>query len=109
PAMLEAGPLFDPRVLRTKAREKRSAWHLRGEKALVPLGESARFFVVSAAVKDRGRQLFVVEREREGVTVTPAPAMGLRGAGLCTVSFDVELPAEARLGGDAEPVKGAGA
>lgn len=107
PAMLEAGPLFDPRALRTTAREKRGGWQLRGEKALVPLGESARFFVVSAAVKDRGRQLFVVERER--VTVTPAPAMGLRSAGLCTVSFDVELPAEARLGGDAEPVKGAGA
>ncbi len=100
PAMLERHPLFDPRHPETRLTGQRKALRLRGEKALVPLGRSARFFVVSAELDGRAR-LVAVEHDRPGVSIEPEPAMGLRAADLCTVRFDdVELPREALLGED---------
>ncbi len=98
PAFLERSARFDPQRPATRARKRRKGYRLRGEKALVALGRSARFFVVWAEL-DGAPRLFAVERDRPGVEVAPEPAMGMRAADLCTVRFDdVELPAEALLG-----------
>jgi alkylation response protein AidB-like acyl-CoA dehydrogenase len=99
PAMLEPAPLFDPHALATRAKASRKTFHITGEKTIVPLGRSARFFVVSAMIGSAPR-LFVVERDRPGVVVKSEPTMGLRGADPCTLELDVEVPREALLGGD---------
>ena len=99
-ALLERRPLFDPRRMATRAKRVGVGYRIRGEKALVPLGRSARFFLVSARLDDTPR-LFVVERDRAGVVARSEPAMGLRGADPCTLSLDgVEVPGDALLGGD---------
>lgn len=99
-ALLERRPLFDPRAPATRARKKGDGYRLRGTKALVPLGRSARFFLVSAELPGDGPRLFAVERDRPGVEVRSEPAMGLRAADLCTLRLDdVEVPAEALVGG----------
>ncbi|HJL18537.1 MAG TPA: acyl-CoA dehydrogenase family protein [Sandaracinaceae bacterium LLY-WYZ-13_1] len=99
PALLERRPLFDPRAPTTRAARKGGGYRLRGAKALVPLGRSARFFLVSATVRDEGPRLFVVERDRPGLTIESEPAMGLRAADPCSLSLDdVEVGPEAKLG-----------
>lgn len=97
PALLEPAPLFDPHALSVRAKASRKSFHIIGEKTLVPLGRSARFFVVSAMFANAPR-LFVVERDRPGVTVRSEPTMGLRGADPCALELDVEVPREAMLG-----------
>ncbi|MBX3273436.1 MAG: acyl-CoA dehydrogenase family protein [Sandaracinaceae bacterium] len=97
-ALLEPRPLFDPRRPSTRARRLGDVYRLRGEKSLVILAERARFFLVSAKLGKETR-LFVVERDRPGVSVRPEPTMGLRGAGLGRLELsDVEVPAGALLG-----------
>ncbi|MCB9594536.1 MAG: acyl-CoA dehydrogenase family protein [Sandaracinaceae bacterium] len=97
-ALLEPRPLFDPRKPATKAKKIGGEYRLRGEKSMVILGQSARFFLVSAMV-DKDARLFVVERDRDGLTIEPEPTMGLRGANLCRLRLrDVEVPASAMLG-----------
>lgn len=98
-ALLEPRPLFDPQKPKTKARKLGDVFRLRGEKSLVLLGESARFFLVSARLGKETR-VFVVERDRPGLAVEREPTMGLRGANPCRLKLDdVEVPASALLGG----------
>jgi len=100
-AVAEARPAFDPRELRTRARKVDDGFVLSGEKALVPLADSAELFLVAADLMGHGPQLFLVEAQAEGVSVKPEPGMGLRAAGLGSVRFDdVTLPAAALLGED---------
>ncbi len=100
-AVHEPSALFDPRELRTRAVPQRSGFELTGEKSLVPLGRSARLFVVAAEVPGAGPRLFLVERASKGVSTEPEPTMGLRSAGLCRVRFDgVQLSRDALLGGE---------
>ncbi|MCA9604879.1 MAG: acyl-CoA dehydrogenase family protein [Myxococcales bacterium] len=97
-ALLEPRPLFDPRKPTTRARKLGSAYELRGEKSLVLLGETARFFLVSAKVGKTTR-VFVVERDRPGVEIVPEPTMGLRAANPCRLKLhDVRLDEGAMLG-----------
>ncbi|RZO56028.1 MAG: acyl-CoA dehydrogenase [Sandaracinaceae bacterium] len=100
PALLEARPLFDPRAPEAKAKSLRRGFRLKGRKAFVPLGRRAAFFLVSATLPGRGPRLFLVEADRPGVIVYPEPAMGLRGADLCSLRLDVEVPDDALIGGD---------
>jgi alkylation response protein AidB-like acyl-CoA dehydrogenase len=77
-------------------------WALWGDKALVPLADRARFFVVAAEVRGAGPRLFLVDRETPGLTVTSDPAMGVRGAGLGRLHFEgARLDADALLGTNA--------
>jgi alkylation response protein AidB-like acyl-CoA dehydrogenase len=101
PALLERRPLFDPREPATRAKKKGGGYHLQGTKALVPLGRSARFFLVSAELAHAGPRLFLVERDQPGVHVRSEPAMGLRAADLCTLRLDdAEVPKDALVGGE---------
>ncbi len=102
-AVLEPQPLFDPRALRTTARETADGFVLNGTKALVPRGAEAELLIVAAELEGRGPALFLVESGTPGITVGPEPAMGLRAAATATLDFgDVALPAGALLG-DADP------
>lgn len=98
-AILEPHPLFDPRVLRTRARSDGSGFVLHGEKALVPLAETAEVLLVAADLLGAGPRIFLVERDAPGLEIAPEPAMGVRAASLGRVKLTgVRLPSEALLG-----------
>jgi alkylation response protein AidB-like acyl-CoA dehydrogenase len=100
-AVHEPRPFFDPMELRTRAVPQKGGFHLTGEKTLVPLGRTARLFLVAAEVPGAGPRLFLVERGLRGLSTEPMPTMGLRSAGLCRLRFDrVELGRDALLGGE---------
>jgi alkylation response protein AidB-like acyl-CoA dehydrogenase len=100
-AVHEPRPLFDPMDLRARAVPQRGGFELTGEKTLVPLGRTARLFVVAADVPGAGPRLFLVERGRKGLSTEPEPTMGLRSAGLCRLRLErVELGRDALLGGE---------
>ena len=99
-ALAEPRPLFDPALLRTRARPTPDGFVLYGKKALVPLAETAEVFLVSADLLGKGPQLFLVERGTPGVTVKPEPSMGVRAAALGTLELnEVALSEKALLGG----------
>ncbi|MFI5308172.1 MAG: acyl-CoA dehydrogenase family protein [Polyangiales bacterium] len=100
-AMAEARPAFDPRELRTRARKLDDGFVLSGEKALVPLADSAELLLVAADLMGHGPQLFLIETQTKGVSVKREPSMGVRAASLGRVRFDdVALPSAALLGED---------
>ncbi len=100
-ALLEPEPLFDPGQMRTGAVRKDGGYRLYGTKCMVPLGESAELFIVAANTMGLGTRLYIVEQGVDGLTVEREPTMGLRGAGLCRLTFDgVEVSSDAML---AEP------
>jgi alkylation response protein AidB-like acyl-CoA dehydrogenase len=100
-ALLEPKPRFDPMSPKAGAvRSKEGGWELYGDKALVPLAERATFFLVAADVRGTGTRLFVVDRGAPGLTITPDPAMGVRGAGLGRLHMKgVRVGDDALLGG----------
>ena len=99
-ALSEAGPRFDPFNLACTAEPHRNGYSLSGTKTLVPLAQDAALYLVAAQVPDLGPRLFLVERESNGITPRPQPAMGLRAAGLGQLQFaDLLLPEHALLGG----------
>jgi alkylation response protein AidB-like acyl-CoA dehydrogenase len=102
-ALLEPKPLFDPMSPHAGAvRSREGGWELYGEKALVPLASRAAFFLVAADVRGTGSRLFVVERSAAGLTVTPDPAMGVRGADLGRLRMQgVRVSDDALIGGAA--------
>jgi alkylation response protein AidB-like acyl-CoA dehydrogenase len=81
-------------------RSREGGWELYGDKALVPLAARAAFFLVVADVKGMGSRLFVVERSAAGLTISPDPAMGVRGAGLGRLHLQgVRVGDDALVGG----------
>jgi alkylation response protein AidB-like acyl-CoA dehydrogenase len=98
-AVAEPRPLFDPNELRTRATIDGDGFLIRGEKALVPLAQSAELFLVGASLVGKGPRMFVVERGTQGVQVMADPALGARAAGLSRVVLDdVRVPSHAILG-----------
>jgi alkylation response protein AidB-like acyl-CoA dehydrogenase len=98
-AIAEPRPLFDPNELRTRATIDGDGFLIRGEKALVPMAETAELLLVGASLVGKGPRVFVVERGTQGVSVKPDPALGARAASLGRVHFDdVRLPSHAILG-----------
>jgi alkylation response protein AidB-like acyl-CoA dehydrogenase len=105
-AISERRPAFEPRDLRTRARQDGDGFVLSGEKTLVPLADRAELFLVAADLMGRGPQLFIAPANTPGVTVKAEPGMGLRAASLGSVRFDdARLPHGALLGGDPGVVK----
>jgi alkylation response protein AidB-like acyl-CoA dehydrogenase len=99
-AIAERRPAFEPRDLRTRARQDADGFVLSGEKTLVPLADRAELLLVAADLVGRGPQLFLIEASTPGVSVKAEPSMGLRAASLGSVRFeDVRLPHGALLGG----------
>lgn len=101
-AVIEPGALFDASNPRTVAEAKDDVFVISGHKTLVPLGDRASHFLVTARNSER-LDAFVVPRDAEGLTISE-PELNLGLKGLTTVSLElerVEVPASARLGGEA--------
>ncbi len=100
-AVLEPRPGSDPARPQTGAVRAPGGWRLHGEKALVPLGETAEVLAVLAQILGVGPRVFLVPKGTPGLAVTPQPAMGLRAAGLCRLVLEgAFVPDEALLGGE---------
>jgi alkylation response protein AidB-like acyl-CoA dehydrogenase len=101
-AVMEPRVLFDPTQLHTRAVQRaEGGYQLDGVKSLVPLAGTAELFLIAAATED-GPALFIVESSTKGLSWEAEPAMGLRAAGLGTLTLEkVILPAAALLGGEA--------
>ncbi len=101
-AIVEPGAIFDASRPRTVAEPKDDSFVLSGAKTLVPLGDRASHFLVTARNGD-ALDAFVVARDAEGLTISE-PELNLGLKGLITVGLElerVEIPKTARLGGDA--------
>jgi acyl-CoA dehydrogenase len=105
----EAGS--DAASIRTTATRSGGGWLLDGKKHFISDGLFSDFFVVSAVTDPsaggRGISLFLVDRDKKGVTIgRDQPMMGLRGTSHVELFFDkVELEDECLLG---EPGRGLG-
>jgi acyl-CoA dehydrogenase len=105
----EAGS--DAASIRTAATRSGGGWVLDGKKHFISDGLFSDFFVVSAVTDPsaggRGISLFLVDRDKKGVTIgRDQPMMGLRGTSHVELFFDkVELEDECLLG---EPGRGLG-
>ncbi|OBK82077.1 acyl-CoA dehydrogenase family protein [Mycobacterium sp. 1164985.4] len=102
-AIAEPRPLFDPTALKTTAVRTPSGYRLDGVKSLVPAAANAELFIVAAQLTGKPA-LFIVESSSKGLSVTPDPGMGIRGAAIGQVSLDgVTVPLSARLGEEEAP------
>lgn len=96
-AVTEKTPLFDPNKLSTRAQLKDGHYILDGEKSLVLVAADAELFIV-AAQTESGVGLFIVEGGTAGLSLTAAPAMGLKAATTHTLTLkQVRIPATNRL------------
>lgn len=106
-ALVEPGPCFDPVGLRTVAERKGDGWVLSGAKCFVPMADRASHFLVLARTGDgvglEAVQAFVVPRDAAGLAISaPEKKLGLKALPTGALALErVELPAAARLGGDA--------
>jgi len=105
-AVCEPGALSDASRPRCVAEAKNGGFVLSGRKSLVAMGERATHFLVTARETARageGLAAFIVPRDAAGLTVGPRERnMGLRALPTTSLALEqVELPAEARLGGEA--------
>src|SRR5262249_44888568 len=96
---------FDPTELETTATKKGGSYVLKGKKCLVPLGSSAELFLVYAREGGPGFgnvQAFIVPRGAKGLTVSEKEKnMGVKALDTVRLTLDdVEVPADAKLGGD---------
>jgi alkylation response protein AidB-like acyl-CoA dehydrogenase len=102
-AVNEPGALFDPRTPRTVAEPRgQGGFVLTGAKCLVPLADRASDFLVVAR-HGAGLDAFVVPRDAEGLRISaPEKNLGLKALPTGTLELEqVEVPAAARLGGEA--------
>lgn len=100
----EAGS--DPSSLRTKAVRDGDEYVINGAKCFITNAAMAQVLMVFARVNDipggKGIAVFLVETDREGVTIAPHDKkMGQRGAWTSDINFDnVRIPADHLIGGD---------
>lgn len=106
-AVVEPGPCFDPVGIRTVAERKGDGWVLSGSKCFVPMADRASHFLVLARTGEGtgldAVQAFVVPRDAAGLAISePEKKLGLKALPTAALTLErVELPAAAKLGGDA--------
>ena len=100
-AWIEPGPAFEPPLARTPRRAEGQGIRPPGAKSFVP-PRTARATPRDRA-QQRGLDAFVVPRDAAGLRISePEKQLGLRALPTAALELErVELPAEARLGGDA--------
>jgi alkylation response protein AidB-like acyl-CoA dehydrogenase len=97
-ALAEPSVLLDVLEPATTAVRAGDGYVINGTKSLVARGAEAELFLVGARLDGRP-VLFLVESCTPGITVEGDPAMGVRAAGLTTLTLtDVRVPANAVLG-----------
>ena len=93
-----------PKLLRTRATETPTGWHIQGEKAWVSNGPSAEVIIVLAiTAEDAGGRkkysAFLVPRDTPGLAMGEMPEFhALRPSRHCTLTLDCHVPADALLG-----------
>ncbi len=98
-AVNEPSTLFDPKQLKTHAREQGSDYVINGLKSLVALSQDAELFLVAADTEALGPRIFIIEGGTPGLSIKTDNAMGQRAANLGTLHLDnVKVPREALLG-----------
>jgi len=101
-AWIEPGPVFEPLLPRTLAEPKGHGFVISGAKSFVPFGDRASHFLVVCR-NNGGHDAFIVPRDAAGLTISETEKhLGLRALPTATLDLErVELPAAARLGGEA--------
>ncbi len=98
-AINEPTPLFSPFELTTTAVKIDGKYLLNGTKNMVPLAEKSTYILVAAKTDDSGIQLFIVDKNTKGVSITPDRSMGLIAAELCRMDLEnVSVDESAILG-----------
>ncbi len=104
-ATTESGAGSDLTAIRTVARAKGDALHVRGSKIFVTNGGLANVFTITASTPGlggarRGHSLMVLERGDEGLEVAPEEhKLGLRGSSTTSLHLDdLQLPLERIIG-----------
>ncbi len=105
-AVVEPVMDFDLAELTCTAKKDGSSYVINGEKCFVPLGARADLFMVYAALDGPGYENvagFIVEKGARGLTVSePESNMGIKAMDTAELKLEnVEVAADARLGGDA--------
>jgi len=97
-ALNEPRVLFDVLAPSTTATKTAEGYVLNGVKSLVPRGAEAELFLVGASLEGTPA-LFLVESKTEGLEIEGDPAMGVRAAGMTTLTLtDVKVGSDAILG-----------
>ena len=93
---------FDPLDMTTTATREGDAYVLNGEKAYVPLAETADVMLVYASEGGQ-TQAFIVPRQAEGITIVRRETlMGVRALPMYRLKLEnVRVPAANKLGGEA--------
>ena len=100
-ALLEPSPVFEPSLPRTLAEPKGDGFVISGAKSFVPRADRASHFLVVCR-NNGGLDAFIVPRDAAGLSISAEKNLGLRALPTATLELErVEVPAEARLGGDA--------
>lgn len=93
-------------AMQTRARPAEGGWVLGGSKMWISGAARADVLIVLARTgehRTRGVSMFLVPRDAPGVSVSELGTFAINGLDTCAVSFDdVELPADAVLGGEHE-------
>ena len=98
PATIERGAGHDLARTATRATREGSGWLLEGDKSMVPSGQAAQAWIVSARTGEGDIAFFLVERGTQGVATRDFPSVD--GAGACSLSLrGVRIDDAARLPG----------
>jgi alkylation response protein AidB-like acyl-CoA dehydrogenase len=99
-ALTEPAVLFDVLAPATTARRSGDSLILSGVKSLVARGAAAELYVVGAML-DGAPVLVLVESSTPGLSIEAEPAMGVRAAGLTSLTLaEVAVPASNLLGAE---------
>lgn len=97
-ALTERAVLFDVMRPSTKAVRSGAGYVLNGVKSAVVRGHEAELFIVGADLAGKP-VLFLLESSTPGLSIEADPSMGVRAAGLCTLTLeDVRVEDTAVLG-----------
>ncbi|MCB0506846.1 MAG: acyl-CoA dehydrogenase family protein [Chitinophagales bacterium] len=98
-AINELQPLFNPYQLTTTAIIEDEHFILNGTKTLIPFGKKCQYFLIAAQLENGDNQLFMVDADQDGVTITDSEAMGLKSAQLSDIILNnVRVHKSAQLG-----------
>lgn len=104
-ALTEPNVGSDAAAVETTATKNKDGFKLNGTKTLITGADHADYILTLTRTdpnvpKHKGLTMFVVDRKKQGLEITPLTKLGYKGSSVCEVVFDeVELSAEDVLGG----------
>ncbi len=104
-AITEPNAGSDAASAQTTAVKHNAGFKLNGTKTLITGADQADYILTLTRTdqnipKHKGLTMFIIDRKKEGIEVTPLTKLGYKGSSWCEVVFnDVELNAEDILGG----------